>query len=370
MPNSAVPERKTGLSFALTSPDQAAPRAPVLLAPDASEPAFLAKARPLLLAFCAGLVLAGCAQQPAKKIRSAGKEYFPSSKYGPASPRMVADGRPIPRGGGVYLVGRPYTIAGKRYVPFEKSTAYSVTGTASWYGAAFHGRRTANGEIYDMDSVTAAHPTMPLPSYARVTNLKNGKSMIVRVNDRGPYHAGRVMDVSSRVAELLEFKNTGTGRIRLDYIGRAGLAGSDDARLVATLRSDGGLAQLEGYTPPDETMVAEAPAAPQAQPAPAPEPVAPKPEPVRPAPVAAIAPATPVQPKIETLEPEPVAPRGPVGNVPLPPSRPFDLGTIPGAATPISVRPAAGSAPALVPPAPIQRPGAAPLPPRRVSSTF
>ena len=82
---------------------------------------------------------------------------------------------------------------------------------ASWYGAAFHGRRTANGEVYDMASLTAAHPTMPLPSYARVTNLGNGYSIIVRVNDRGPYHAGRVMDVSSRVADVLDMKAHGHG---------------------------------------------------------------------------------------------------------------------------------------------------------------
>ena len=83
---------------------------------------------------------------------------------------------------------------------------------ASWYGDAFQGRRTANGEIYDKASLTAAHPTMPLPSYARVTNLVNGYSIIVRVNDRGPYRGGRVMDVSSRVADVLDFKGAGTAQ--------------------------------------------------------------------------------------------------------------------------------------------------------------
>ena len=90
---------------------------------------------------------------------------------------------------------------------------------ASWYGAAFHGRRTANGEIYDMASLSAAHPTMPLPSYARVTNLGNGYSVVVRVNDRGPYHAGRVTDVSSRVADILDMKAMGTARVKIDYVG-------------------------------------------------------------------------------------------------------------------------------------------------------
>ena len=99
---------------------------------------------------------------------------------------------------------------------------------ASWYGAAFHGRRTANGEVYDMASLSAAHPTMPLPSYARVTNLGNGYSVIVRVNDRGPYHAGRVMDVSSRVADVLDMKAMGTARVKVDYVGAAPMEGSDD----------------------------------------------------------------------------------------------------------------------------------------------
>ena len=155
--------------------------------------------------------LAGCAQPLNKNLRS--KEYFASSIYGAASPRVVADGEAVPRGGGQYLVGRPYTIAGKTYVPHEVGSSFTQTGMASYYGAAFHGRRTANGEVYDMASVSAAHPTMPLPSYARVTNTRNGHSIIVRVNDRGPYHSNRVMDVSSRVAEALDFKRFGTAPI-------------------------------------------------------------------------------------------------------------------------------------------------------------
>ena len=187
-----------------------------------------------------GLALAtlgfgGCAQQPRQfAAASHGSEYFPSSKYGPASRRVVADGAPIPHGGGQYLVGRPYTVAGQTYYPSERRIVQ--VGTASWYGDAFHGRLTANGEIYDKNSFTAAHPTMPLPSYARVTNLRNNSSMIVRVNDRGPYASNRVMDVSGRVAEALDFKRYGTAKIKVEYVGRASLAGSEDARLFATLR--------------------------------------------------------------------------------------------------------------------------------------
>jgi len=169
-------------------------------------------------------------------------------RYGVApSPRVVADGEEVPRGGGYYMVGKPYQIAGKTYFPSERS--YSAVGLASWYGSDFHGRKTANGEVFDLASISAAHPTMPLPSYARVTNLRNHRSMIVRVNDRGPYHGGRVMDVSQRVAEALDFHRIGTARVKVDYVGHAALAGSDDAKLLATLREDGRPATLPGGAP-------------------------------------------------------------------------------------------------------------------------
>src|SRR6185437_794295 len=126
-------------------------------------------------------------------------------KYGvSSSPRVVAYGEPVPKGGGTYRVGKPYTVAGRVYVP-EEDVNYREDGIASWYGDDFHGRLTANGEVFDMDALTAAHPTLPMPCYARVTNLSNGKSLIVRVNDRGPYHGNRLIDVSNKAAELLDF---------------------------------------------------------------------------------------------------------------------------------------------------------------------
>ncbi len=202
------------------------------------------------LAACAAL-LAGCATQPALNPgRPGGGRYFDPVLGVWASPRLVEDGQAVPRGGGGFLVGRPYTIGGHLYVPNADPRGYVAVGTASWYGDAFHGRRTANGEIFDKGSISAAHPTLPLPSYVRVTNLKNGRSLIVRVNDRGPYHGGRVMDVSQRVAEALAFKNEGTGHIRIDYVGRASLAGSDDDRLLATLTTDGRPARLDGMAEP------------------------------------------------------------------------------------------------------------------------
>jgi rare lipoprotein A len=181
-------------------------------------------------AVAACLVLANCASSNKFANRV-------DPKYGvSSSPRVVAFGEPVPKGGGTYRVGKPYTVAGRVYVP-EEDVNYREEGLASWYGDDFHGRLTANGEVFDMASLTAAHPTLPMPCYARVTNLSNGKSLIVRVNDRGPYHGNRVMDVSSKAAELLEFKGNGIARVRVEYVGRAPLEGSDDRQLMATLRT-------------------------------------------------------------------------------------------------------------------------------------
>ena len=158
-------------------------------------------------------------------------------KYGVStSPRVVADGEIVPKGGGTYRVGKPYVVAGRLYVP-EEDVNYRAVGLASWYGDDFHGRLTANGEVFDMASLTAAHPTLPMPCYARVTNLSNGKSLIVRVNDRGPYHGNRVIDVSHKAAELLDFQSSGVARVLVEYVGRAPLEGSDDRQLIATLRT-------------------------------------------------------------------------------------------------------------------------------------
>ena len=159
-------------------------------------------------------------------------------RYGvSASARVVAPGEPVPKGGGVYRVGKPYTVGGRTYVP-EADSDYSAVGLASWYGADFHGRYTANGEIFDMNAITAAHPTLPLPSYARVTNLKNHRSIVVRINDRGPYVGHRLIDLSTRTAQLLGFYGHGLAKVKVEYVGRAPLAGSDDRKLMATLRED------------------------------------------------------------------------------------------------------------------------------------
>jgi len=197
-----------------------------------------------------------------------------------ASPRVVEPGQPIPKGGGAYRVGQAYMVGGRMYVPQEDPN-YRAEGVASWYGSDFHGRLTANGEVYDMHGISAAHPTLPMPCYVRVTNLANQRSLIVRVNDRGPYAANREIDLSGKAAELLGFRGNGLARVRVEYVGRAPLEGSDDRILLATLR--------------------------EGAPAPAPSTVM-------------VASSKPFVPDISN--------RSPVlrGSVPVPSERPFDLG--------------------------------------------
>jgi rare lipoprotein A (peptidoglycan hydrolase) len=131
---------------------------------------------------------------------------------------------------------RPYTVRGRTYVPTD-NPAYAAEGVASWYGPDFHGHLTANGEHYDMNGFSAAHRTMPLPSYARVTNLDNGRSIIVRVNNRGPFVHNRIADLSVGTAKALDFYKKGTAHVRVEYVGPAPAGGSDDQMLLATLRA-------------------------------------------------------------------------------------------------------------------------------------
>lgn len=290
----------------------------------------------------AGLFAANCAGNQTAGRRSKEIGAFPQAKYGAASPRVVAEGEEVPKGGGRQLVGKAYSVAGKRYTPFEKPVGFTQVGMASWYGEAFHGRRTANGEVYDRHSVSAAHPTMPLPAYARVTNLLNNRSIIVRVNDRGPFHGGRMMDLSQTTADALAFRHLGTARIKMEYLGQASLAGSDDKLLLATLRTDGSPAPIPGTSA--RTMVASAePVATtrtrsvdvDAQPVAEPEPT-PVVQAYAPPQPRTITPSTPVVATLASTVSNPVeAPS--LRAAPLPPNRPFDLDTIANAARPVAV---------------------------------
>jgi rare lipoprotein A (peptidoglycan hydrolase) len=174
----------------------------------------------LIAAALAVLLLPACTNTP----QSGGRGVLPPMDV-PASPRTVT-GANIPKGGGIYKVGRPYQIAGQWYTPAE-DPFYDETGVASWYGEDFHGRRTSNGEIYDMYALTAAHRTLPMPSYVYVTNPANQRSVMLRVNDRGPYAHGRIIDLSKSAADALGLTHHGTGEVRVRYAGPAPLNGDD-----------------------------------------------------------------------------------------------------------------------------------------------
>ena len=155
---------------------------------------------------------------------------------------------------GGYKIGQPYQIAGIWYYPAVDYN-YDETGIASWYGPDFHGKATANGELYDMNGLTAAHRTLPLPSLVRVTNLENGRAINVRVNDRGPFAHGRIIDVSRRVAQLLGFEQQGTARVRVEIL-------ADESRALAAA-AQGGAPQLAAGEPvpqaaPSVVVTAEA----------------------------------------------------------------------------------------------------------------
>lgn len=146
------------------------------------------------------------------------------------APEDVADS--IPRPDPILSAGNtsPYVIDGVAYEVMDSSAGYDEIGIASWYGTKFHGKRTANGEIYDLYLATAAHRNLPIPSYARVTNIYNRKSVIVRINDRGPFHPDRLIDLSYAAAVKLGFVDKGTARVRVQTLE---LAGVDDRRGVA-----------------------------------------------------------------------------------------------------------------------------------------
>lgn len=173
---------------------------------------------------------------------------------------------------GHYKVGTPYQIAGTWYYPAE-DLQYVETGIASWYGPQFHGKQTANGEIFDMNALSAAHRTLPMPSVVRVVNLENGRSLIVRVNDRGPFARGRIIDMSRRAAQILGFQRNGTARVRVEIVpdesrrlkqlAMSGAPLSEQTLMAAAAPSDA------PETPPaaaQDSAPAAAPAMPQARP--------------------------------------------------------------------------------------------------------
>lgn len=180
----------------------------------------------LLALGLAGVMLAGCSssptpQAPARKPGISGPGDFsrPSKDGAPwwdVDVSQIPDATPMPHYGPVKA--NPYTVLGKTYFPMSDGRRYSAVGTASWYGTKFHGQPTANGEKYDLYGMSAAHKTLPLPSYVKVTNLDNGRSVTLRVNDRGPFYSDRVIDLSFAAAKKLGYAESGTARVKVEGI--------------------------------------------------------------------------------------------------------------------------------------------------------
>ncbi len=171
----------------------------------------LARGYPLLIG---ALLIHGCTQAPRvideMDIQDGAGELVDTRLIANAVPRM----EPVTRAGN----SNPYTVLGETYHLLPTARGYKRVGTASWYGSKFHGRKTANGEVYDMYAMTAAHRTLPIPAYARVTNLANQRVIVVRINDRGPFHASRIIDLSYAAALKLGFADHGTAEVEIEVI--------------------------------------------------------------------------------------------------------------------------------------------------------
>jgi rare lipoprotein A len=173
------------------------------------------------------LLLGACSSTPPASppsdkpvVSPAGKYYLDDGPLKGVTQEMIdAIPEPVPRAEALNKwAKRPYTVMGKTFVPMTEMGSYRARGVATWYGTRYHGRKTAIGETYDMLQLSAAHPTLPLPSYVRVTNLENGKSVVVRVNDRGPFLHDRLIDLSYAAARRLGYVNKGSARVEVELL--------------------------------------------------------------------------------------------------------------------------------------------------------
>ncbi len=201
------------------------------------------------------LILAGCGSTGHK-----GGGYYKDDGPGsdiPANVRHTPDA--VPRIESYSPANmRPYRVLGKTYVPLAGDTPYRQSGIASWYGKKFHGRKTANGETYDMYSMTAAHPTLPLPSYARVSRPATGASVVVRINDRGPFHSSRIIDLSYAAAARLGLIGTGSGKVVVEAITNADIARAQSDQAPATASAEPSLAAKLNQASAQELAEADA----------------------------------------------------------------------------------------------------------------
>jgi rare lipoprotein A len=160
-------------------------------------------------------LIAGCSSSPEKRPGGYYKDDGPPAQ----APNLAAIADAVPRHEPLHRwANRPYEALGKRYVPLTRVGPFQQRGAASWYGKRFHGKPTSSGEAYDMYKMSAAHPILPIPSYVRVTNLANGRKVVVRVNDRGPFHAGRVIDLSYAAAYKLGYIAAGSARVLVEQV--------------------------------------------------------------------------------------------------------------------------------------------------------
>lgn len=199
------------------------------------------------------LFLAGCSSQSNERY------YKHKHDHGPSAPVDVSNvPDAVPKVEKRTRAGNPpvYTVLGKTYYVMEDERGYSGKGIASWYGNKFHGEKTSNGEIYDMYAMTAAHKTLPIPSYVRVTNLDNNKQVVVRVNDRGPFHAGRIIDLSYAAASKLDYLGRGTANVKVEAIDpRQSSAATIEARHQEVARQKASTVDAEIYTLPANTYL-------------------------------------------------------------------------------------------------------------------
>lgn len=181
----------------------------------------------ILSAAALGLALAGCGSSPTVPTKPSpptatakgGGYYLDDGPEANPPPNLDAIPDAVPREEPLHrFANRSYVALGNTYTPQTERRAHSEEGLASWYGRRFHGKKTASGELYDMYAMTAAHPTLPIPSYARITALDTGKSVVVRINDRGPFHSSRVIDLSYTAAHKLGYLGRGSTRVRVESL--------------------------------------------------------------------------------------------------------------------------------------------------------